>query len=279
MAGMTPEDNQGPAREVREGMSFGAELRREREMRNISVREIADTTKISTRFLEAIESGDYESLPAPVFTRGFIREYAGYLGLDAEELVDRYMAIIDREERRQEDEEAEMRGRVSGSFAGLPAGGAVKWVIAGLAAVGAILLVVWMVARGGGDATPAEEVREVAEPAPVVSPPAQPEPAEIAEQVQLRLTATAESWINVRVDDAEPTDFTLASGQSRDLTAEREIELLTVGNAGGVAVTLNGVDLERLGREGQVVRNRVFDLEYVNDLLQRRRTEVGAAVD
>jgi cytoskeleton protein RodZ len=278
MAGMTPEDDQEHAIGAREGMSFGAELRREREMRNISVREIADTTKISTRFLEAIESGDYESLPAPVFARGFIREYAGYLGLDAEDLVDRYMAIVDREERRQEDEEAEMRERVSGSFAGIPAGGAMKWVIGGLAVVAAVLLVVWLLMRGDGDATP-REVNETAEPAPVVTPPVEPEPAATAEQVQLRLTATAESWINVRVDDAEPVDFTLASGQSRDLTAEREIELLTVGNAGGVAVTLNGVELERLGREGQVVRNRVFDLEYVNDLLQRRRAEEGAAVD
>jgi cytoskeleton protein RodZ len=278
MTGMTPENDQGHAVVAREGVSFGAELRREREMRNISVREIADTTKISTRFLDAIESGDYESLPAPVFTRGFIREYAGYLGLDAEELVDRYMAIIDREERRQEDEEAEMRERVSGSFAGLPSGGAVKWVIAGLAAVVAVLLVVWLVGRGEGDAMP-REVSEAAQPAPVLTTPAEPEPAATAEQVQLRLTATAESWINVRVDDAEPMDFTLARGQSRDLTAEREIELLTVGNAGGVAVTLNGVELETLGREGQVVRNRVFDLEYVNDLLQRRRTEQSAAAD
>src|SRR5438128_5522747 len=70
--------------------SFGEELRREREIRGISLKEIADATKISKRFLEAIERNDHRTLPAPVFTRGFIREYARYLGLNSDEIVNRY---------------------------------------------------------------------------------------------------------------------------------------------------------------------------------------------
>src|SRR6478672_11556746 len=70
--------------------SFGEELRREREIRGISLKEIADATKISKRFLEAIERNDHKTLPAPVFTRGFVREYARYLGLNSEEMVNRY---------------------------------------------------------------------------------------------------------------------------------------------------------------------------------------------
>src|SRR5712691_7081072 len=70
--------------------SFGEELRREREIRGISLKEIADATKISKRFLEAIERNDHRTLPAPVFTRGFVREYARYLGLSCEEMVNRY---------------------------------------------------------------------------------------------------------------------------------------------------------------------------------------------
>src|SRR4051812_22876136 len=69
---------------------FGEELRREREIRGISLKEIADATKISKRFLEAIERNDHKTLPAPVFTRGFVREYARYLGLNTEEMVNRY---------------------------------------------------------------------------------------------------------------------------------------------------------------------------------------------
>src|SRR4029078_6990279 len=70
--------------------SFGEELRREREIRGISLKEIADATKISKRFLEAIERNDHRTLPAPVFTRGFVRQYARYRGRSAEEMVNRY---------------------------------------------------------------------------------------------------------------------------------------------------------------------------------------------
>ena len=70
--------------------TFGEDLRREREIRGISLKEIADATKISKRFLEALERNDHKTLPAPVFTRGFVREYARYVGLNAEEMVNRY---------------------------------------------------------------------------------------------------------------------------------------------------------------------------------------------
>src|SRR5437773_6665913 len=79
-----------PQQQHSELASFGEELRREREIRGISLKEIADATKISKRFLEAIEKNDHRTLPAPVFTRGFVREYARYLGLAAEEIVNRY---------------------------------------------------------------------------------------------------------------------------------------------------------------------------------------------
>src|SRR6266550_8289773 len=82
--------DQEPQPQVSELASFGEELRREREIRGISLKEISDATKISKRFLEAIERNDHKTLPAPVFTRGFIREYSRYLGLNADEIVNRY---------------------------------------------------------------------------------------------------------------------------------------------------------------------------------------------
>jgi len=82
--------DQEPTPNHSELASFGEELRREREIRGISLKEIADATKISKRFLEAIERNDHKTLPAPVFTRGFVREYARYLGLSADEMVNRY---------------------------------------------------------------------------------------------------------------------------------------------------------------------------------------------
>jgi cytoskeleton protein RodZ len=70
--------------------AFGENLRREREMRGVSLEEISSATKISLRFLEAIEREDFSKLPGGIFSRSFIRSYARYLGLDEERVVAEY---------------------------------------------------------------------------------------------------------------------------------------------------------------------------------------------
>ncbi len=70
--------------------AFGENLRREREMRGVSLEEISSATKISIRFLEAIEREDFTKLPGGIFSRSFIRSYARYLGLDEERAVAEY---------------------------------------------------------------------------------------------------------------------------------------------------------------------------------------------
>jgi len=70
--------------------SFGESLRREREMRGVSLEEISGTTKINIRFLQALEAEDFAKLPGGIFTRSFLRAYAGYLGLDGERVLAEY---------------------------------------------------------------------------------------------------------------------------------------------------------------------------------------------
>lgn len=69
---------------------FGERLRREREMRGVTIQEISTATRISTRFLEALENEQWDQLPGGVFNRGFIRSIARFLGLDEESLVAEY---------------------------------------------------------------------------------------------------------------------------------------------------------------------------------------------
>ncbi len=70
--------------------AFGENLRREREMRGVSLEEISSATKISMRFLEAIEREEFSKLPGGIFSRSFVRTYARYLGLDEERVVAEY---------------------------------------------------------------------------------------------------------------------------------------------------------------------------------------------
>jgi cytoskeleton protein RodZ len=66
---------------------FGEKLRRQREMRGVSLEEISATTKIGTRSLQAIEAEDFDKLPGGIFNKGFVRAYARFLGLDEEQTV------------------------------------------------------------------------------------------------------------------------------------------------------------------------------------------------
>ena len=71
--------------------SFGEEIRRERELREITLAEVAEATKISVRFLEAIESNDFACLPGGLYNRGIVRAYCQFIGADSEAMVNAYL--------------------------------------------------------------------------------------------------------------------------------------------------------------------------------------------
>ena len=70
--------------------NFGERLKRERELREVTLEEITSATRIGPRFLEALENEEWEKLPGGVFNRGFVRSVARYLGLDEESFLAEY---------------------------------------------------------------------------------------------------------------------------------------------------------------------------------------------
>jgi len=86
-----------------DGSSFGADLRRERELREVSLQEISEATKISMKFLRAIEENQFDTLPGGVFNVGFIRAYAKHIGVDDDEMVNNYLFHM----QQVQDEEGE----------------------------------------------------------------------------------------------------------------------------------------------------------------------------
>jgi curved DNA-binding protein CbpA len=72
----------------------GADLRRIREARGLSLRHIATVTKIGVRFLEYLEEDRFDFLPAPVYLRGFLHEYARLVGIDPRRAADAYMSRL-----------------------------------------------------------------------------------------------------------------------------------------------------------------------------------------
>lgn len=115
-----------------ERVSFGEELKRERELREITLREVSESTKISLRYLEALEQNEFEHLPGGVFNRGFVRAYSQFIGVDPESMVDAYiMQESSQLADRPKDAKRDAGGKsVVRRFA-------LVWWIAGLLLIGA----------------------------------------------------------------------------------------------------------------------------------------------
>lgn len=87
---MTPQ-SETAAQPHHDAAAFGAQLRRLREQKGLSVGEVCERLKMPARQIEALETGDYQTLPEPVFVRGFLRSYARFLDMD-ETVLDDYLA-------------------------------------------------------------------------------------------------------------------------------------------------------------------------------------------
>jgi cytoskeleton protein RodZ len=241
-------------------LTFGEELRRERLIRDVSLEEISAATKISVRLLKALEGSDLDRLPAPVFTRGFIRAYARHLGIDADEMVNAFLA--DTAPNRGQEDASPKTGRTRSRFLRGRRAAAGTIVVS----VTVVLLLLGLIARPqrhGGPGTTAAVRRPVAPvsfknvaispgPAPSIQEPAI-EPTQTP-GVRLVLEFDADSWTEVRADGSPVFTGLIRRGSRREFEA-REGFRLTLGNAGGVRVIIDGRPLEPLGGSGQVVRD------------------------
>ncbi|HZI67749.1 MAG TPA: RodZ domain-containing protein [Thermoanaerobaculia bacterium] len=243
------------------GPSFGDELRRERVVREVSLEEISAATKISLRLLSALERSDLVKLPAPVFTRGFIRAYCLHLGLDPVDKINAYLAVVQTGDAPSTSGKPGLgsrflRGRRS--TAGTILGG-----------VTAVLLLLGLIASPD-HRRPAAPTSGIAGAEPIsfknVSPSNEPTPLiredsrellSNAGGIALVLDFDEPSWIEISADGEKVFGGLVTAGESRRFEAQRDFRV-TLGNAGGVRVSVDGRPGERLGGPGEVVRNVVL---------------------
>src|SRR5262245_10567945 len=148
-----------PPQPRRDGVTpLGGQLRAERERRGAALDQVSEATKIRKTYLEALEAQDWKALPADVFTRGYVRSYAGYLGLDQEHLLkvyarERRIAGIDdpsTSERAQDDAAKAILKRLAQTH-GVKTRRIetrTKWIALGLSGAGVAALAVWTILQG-----------------------------------------------------------------------------------------------------------------------------------
>ncbi len=257
---------------------FGEELRRERELREVSREQLAAATKVSLRHLDALENGRFDQLPAAVFSKGFVRVIALHLGLDAERSTAAFRHVFARWE--EEKAKAATRGETTTSRVRLSQPRRAVSSSTTVRALGiAILLAAvtggaaFLRTRGGPHRAPlanAPVARAESGPASLALPPAVAA-ATVALPVDapggssalarsgrtLTLSFKDECWAEVFVDGKIVVRGLFPKGAKREFSGGGTFTL-TLGNAGVVEVAVDGRSLDPIGGEGEVVKNYVI---------------------
>jgi len=270
--------------------AFGDKLRREREMRGITLAEIAESTKISKRCLKALEEEQFEVLPGGVFNRGFVRAYARFLGINEEQTVADYIAASNEQEPPADKFPLEIHEKDKSS----PPLNPKRSIVPVMFALVALILVVggwtfWMKhkpSRGESSdrhaSSPAtQQTFSPSPPAPASTPPSastsSSQAAKAAESqspdadkagssesqdqggsISVVIRAKQDSWVSIVADGQVQWEGTLNANTERTIQAGKELVLKT-GNAAGIEVSYNGKPLGALGTKEKEVRTITFN--------------------
>jgi cytoskeleton protein RodZ len=237
--------------------ALGDEFRAAREARHLSLSDVSEQIHIRATYLESIELEDWAAIAAPVYVKGFIRTYARFLGLDAEEAVRNYSALV--------ADGATGSGPAPRPMARVrpkPRGPSPLLWIGAVVAVALIAFTAWSLSQNravGGGAAPLAVASAVPEsPAPAaLKPQKHATGGEAGAAHTLIVRAKSDCWLQVRVDGAAAVEMTLKAGTEKSFHGNSIA--VTAGNAGGVEVSANGKDVGALGNPGEVTE-RTFDL-------------------
>jgi hypothetical protein len=229
--------------------TVGDSLRVAREEKGLSLEDIASQTRIPQRHLESLEQSAWDRLPAPTYTIGFARSYAGVVGLDRADVAERLRAEMGGH-RPQTMTPAEVFEPAD------PARAMPKWLVLG--AIAAVILVVigmsWLNERSlndSGDVPDNAVVATAEQPAPAAVAPAAPQAA----TGPVVLTATAPAWIQVTDNGKTLFSGELAPGQRFEVPVTATAPRLKAGKPEALQVTVGNQTAPPVGPPGKVAAN------------------------
>ena len=215
----------------------GEILKKRREELGRDLREISNTLKIKHAYLKAIEDGDREMLPAEVYVKGYIHEYARILNLDPESIINVYTdeaSPPSQERGTLPPKEKDQRKSFSGPICINP-------VAPRRADDDSCIYAIFSPSEKSDFVTPAAEGQKRLFPK--------------AEETgyDLEAVATDTTWLLVTIDKTDSREILMKPGDSVRWHARNGF-FLKIGNAGGVKLVLNGKEIGKLGEEGEVVK-------------------------
>jgi cytoskeleton protein RodZ len=283
--------------------TFGANLRREREMRGVPLDEIAAATKISVRCLQALEAEEFSKLPGGIFTRSFIRAYAKYLGLNEETVMAEFQVVAPPTEEADlskltpsKAKPAEVKSRapvlvlliavallvggyglyrykrvvalpkISGSIpkqASPPPQQASAQPAVSTAAANTAAPVPAAAEPGAQAASANPEAESAPDQSAGVSGPEGAPGTGSDSGLTLQIAATEQVWVAVDADGKNAMQRVLKPNDIQTFRAKKSFDVMT-GNAQGIILTLNGETLKPLGRNGEVKKVHLTQKDLKN---------------
>jgi cytoskeletal protein RodZ len=258
--------------EDRHVKTVGSYLREVRESKGIQLDEAARITRIGKNYLIAIEGEMFEKLPNSAYVKGFLRIYAGYLGLSGDEIIAMYDKSLFPQQIQPPSsigkDEPSKRKKVILFRPG-------RWLIP-LLLIGAVVVAAYM--SGGkreqtDKASPSSIMQHQIAATPV---PVQPTPTSAAQHrdshqgiadlrnnqkpvsgggqhqsgIILRLKVTQDCWLNITIDDTVSQQYDLKAGDLIEWKGDK-VFALDIGNAGGIEAEFNGKPLKPFGEPGK----------------------------
>lgn len=238
---------------------LGSQIRQVREEKSISIDEVATKTRIQARLLVAIEEGNFDNLPEPVYIQGLIKQFAEALGLNGRE----YAAAFPTGTQTY---------TINPSWRQLPAAQLrplhlyIIYILLIIASISGLSYLIDQrsAQKNTQQQTTQQQVKPesaAAEPEAKlgsVNSPASPEASQQSSQtqpqtepVEVKASIKQKSWMQVISDGETVYQGNLAKGQTQTWTAQKQLTL-KVGNAGGVVVEYNQQPPQVLGNSGQV---------------------------
>ncbi|MDH5705199.1 MAG: helix-turn-helix domain-containing protein [Candidatus Aminicenantes bacterium] len=253
--------------------SLGQNLRRERELRGISVEEISDSTRINSKLLKALEEDRLNEMPGEFFIKAILRSYAKCVGLEENTVLNWYYEASLLQEQFNKSQLQEKKTQQ-------PLPKKIKRLIGMMIIIFIFLIVFVFIHFSGGEkesSLPQEELQASAltkedNPASLPEVVSIDKTAFEIHNLTLEISFLEETWLQVYSDGKLMVEDIKGPGERITVEASKEF-LIHLGNAGGVSYKLNDREGKPLGSSGTTVRGiRITTENYTEFLVQRQGT-------
>ncbi len=240
-------------------MEIGKTLKEAREAMGLSLEAVEEETKIRRKYIQALEQEQFQILPGSIYAKAFLKNYAKFLGIKVEEIMEEYRLQYPDQTAPEETlappvEKVRVKAKTKTQE------GPRYWVyvISAIIIIGVIISILYVTkgmwlkspADTGSNQLQASEQNQL--PAPQQPLPGQVDATKVS-SVKVTLDVKSDRcWIRVVVDGEPSFQGELSANQSKEFEGKEKIAF-TLGNAGVVEVIVNGQNMGFLGGSGQVI--------------------------